>query len=388
MRQSQFVVLLDDDAMVTDGLAAGLEREDRTIVTCNDLESAELIVERFRPSHVVADIRLSGEFGFEGLDFIRYVKREAPESRVILISGMSDEALQLEAAERGAVAFLKKPFELAELDSMLEMITCSATSSAAGDARIVRMPMLEEVLASTSLRPLYQPLVALDGSGRVLGYESLARYRSDTPLRNPDILFKYAERKHRVLDLELACMDATLRGAGGLPAGHLLFLNVHPRALSVPSHLSETLIQNALRYDMPLSRLVLEITEQGSLRRSPALVRSVAELREAGVRFAFDDVGVAYSHLPVIGEIRPSFLKISQDFGTGFERDATKLKIVRNVQALARDFGCDLILEGIEQPATAQAAAGLGIPFGQGFLFGAPSEAEVLAVDFSRRSAT
>src|SRR5207253_10086120 len=106
----------------------------RTVITCNDVESAELIVDSFRPSHIVADIRLTGQFGFEGLDFIRYVKRHAPESRVILISGDGTEALQLEASRRGAVAFLQKPFEVQLLDSTLDLISCSALSSTAARA--------------------------------------------------------------------------------------------------------------------------------------------------------------------------------------------------------------------------------------------------------------
>ena len=101
--ETQLVLLLDDDAMITEGLAAGLERRGRTIITCNDVESAELIVERMRPSHIVADVRISGPFGYEGLDFIRFAKRHTPDSRIVLISGEGAEALQLEASERFGV---------------------------------------------------------------------------------------------------------------------------------------------------------------------------------------------------------------------------------------------------------------------------------------------
>src|SRR3954463_12870028 len=108
--EPQLILLLDDDVIITDGLAAGLERRGRSMITCNDVESAELVVERMRPSHIIADIRLSGPFRYEGLDFVRFAKRVVPESRVILISGDGADALQLEASERGAVAFLQKPF--------------------------------------------------------------------------------------------------------------------------------------------------------------------------------------------------------------------------------------------------------------------------------------
>jgi EAL domain-containing protein (putative c-di-GMP-specific phosphodiesterase class I) len=85
---------------------------------------------------------------------------------------------------------------------------------------------------------------------------------------------------------------------------------------------------------------------------------------------------VAYSHLPMLDQVRPSFLKISQHFGTAFESDPTKMKIVRNLLSLARDFECDLIVEGIEHAATAVAAERLGIKYAQGFYFHRPAEAE------------
>jgi EAL domain-containing protein (putative c-di-GMP-specific phosphodiesterase class I) len=98
-------------------------------------------------------------------------------------------------------------------------------------------------------------------------------------------------------------------------------------------------------------------------------------LKSAGVRFAFDDVGSAYSHLEHIDVIRPQFLKISKQFGSDFERDATKEKIVRNIIALAADFGCATIIEGVETEATLDAARDAGIALAQGYLFGRPAEA-------------
>ena len=53
-----------------------------------------------------------------------------------------------------------------------------------------------------------------------------------------------------------------------------------------------------------------------------------------------------------------------------------KLKIVRNILALAQDFDCELILEGIETVETATAATELGIKFGQGYYFARPSPAQ------------
>jgi EAL domain-containing protein (putative c-di-GMP-specific phosphodiesterase class I)/ActR/RegA family two-component response regulator len=372
--ESQLILLLDDDVMITEGLAAGLEREGRTLITCNDVESAELIVERMHPSHIVADIRLSGPFGYEGLDFIRYAKRHTPESRIILISGEAAEALQLEASERGAVAFLKKPFEVRELDATLDLLRSSGTSARHGEERIIRMPLLDEIVRSDDLHPFFQPIVALGRENKVFGFEALARLRTNTPMRDPELMFKYASRKHRVSELEVACMARALHDGAALTKNALMFLNVHPDVFMSGNSFRDMLVSHAQRAGVNLDRIVLEITEQGSLTNTSIVLKTIAELRERGIRFAFDDVGVAYSHLPLMDAVKPSFLKVSQHFGTAFETDSTRTKIVMNLLSLANDFDCDLILEGIEDEATATMAAHLGIPLGQGFFFAKPAD--------------
>jgi EAL domain-containing protein (putative c-di-GMP-specific phosphodiesterase class I)/ActR/RegA family two-component response regulator len=373
-RDSQLILILDDEEMITDGLAAGLEREGRTLITCNDVESAELIVERMHPSHIVADIRISGPFGYEGLDFIRFAKQHAPESRIILISGEASEALQREASERGAVGFLMKPFTVSELDTTIDMLRCSAISARSGLDHVIRMTLLDDIVRSDALRPMFQPIVRLGTQPSVFGYESLARFRTDSPFRDPAVLFNYASRKHRVVELELACIAHSLHDGAALAKKGLLFLNIHPDVFASGASFRDTIVSQAERAGVGCDRLVLEITEQGSLTHTPAVLKTISDLRAQGIRFAFDDVGVAYSHLPLMDTVRPSFLKVSQDFGTGFEKDPTRMKIVMNILSLANDFECDLILEGIEDESTAATAAYLGIRLGQGYFFARPAD--------------
>ncbi|HEX9501239.1 MAG TPA: EAL domain-containing protein, partial [Thermoanaerobaculia bacterium] len=297
--ESQLVLLIDDDVMITEALAVGLEREGRTIITCNDVESAQLIVERLNPSHVVSDVRLSGPFGYEGLDFIRYAKRYSPESRIILMTGDAPETLQFEAAERGAVAFLRKPFEIRELDSILDLMESSATTSGATDASVIRMPLLEEIVKTgNALLPFFQPIVHLAPGYAPIGYEALARYRNNSLLRNPEVLFQYAARKNRITELELACCAASIQAGAQLARGALLFLNIHPDVLGHGEVLRDVLARECRDAGVAPETLVLEITEQATLPNVRSLLDTIERLRELGVRFAFDDVGIAYSHLP------------------------------------------------------------------------------------------
>lgn len=369
----QIVLILDDDLSITEGLAVGLARNERTIITANDLESGELVVEWLKPSHVVSDVRLTGAFGYEGLDFIRFVKRASPDTRIILMTGDAPDELQLEASQRGAVGFLRKPFLTGELDAVLDLMAPPRTGSPDWPD-VIRMPLLDDILASGKLTANFQPIVRL-ATGDYVGYEALARFQSDSPLRNPETLFKYAVRKHRVADLEIGCITRSLRAGAQLVLKAPLFLNVHPDVFGAGHSIYDTIMAETETSGIPLNRLVLEITEQGSLSQDAKVRESIQRLKTAGIRFAFDDVGVAYSHLPFIDAVRPSFLKISQHFGSGFEQDPTKTKIVRNLLSLAKDFDCDLILEGIETAETAMAASDLGIKYGQGYYFAMPAEA-------------
>ena len=375
----QIVLVLDDDQMITDGLAAGLARTGRTLITANDVESGEMVVEWLKPSHVVSDVRLTGTFGYEGLDFIRFVKRLSPDTRVILMTGDAPDALQLEASERGAVGFLQKPFDVTELDSTLNLMAPPRTGSPDWPA-VIRIPLLDELLADRSLSSVFQPIVRI-ANREQLGYEALARCSSDSPFRNPETLFKYATRKQRVLDLEIACVRNSIRAGSELAQKAPLFLNTHPSVFSSGNRFYDAVVGEAKGANVSLNRLVLEITEQGSITDERSALQTIERLREQGVRFAFDDVGVSYSHLPLIGKVRPSFLKISQHFGTGFEQDPTKTKIVRNLIALANEFGCELIIEGVESEATANAAMSLGVKYGQGFWFAVPAEANTFAAN-------
>jgi EAL domain-containing protein (putative c-di-GMP-specific phosphodiesterase class I)/ActR/RegA family two-component response regulator len=367
----QVVLLLDDERPVTEGLALALEQEGRTVITCNDLESAELALRWFEPTHVVTDVRLSGPFAFEGLDFIRYVKRHSAGTKIVVMTANATDGMQLEASERGAVSFLAKPFDASELATIIELT--SPIGPADTPAEVIRIPLLHEVLGGGDLYPVFQPIVALPGR-EVFAYEALTRCRTDSPLANPARLFEYAARKQRVADLELACLARSVAAFRPAEASALLFANVHPLVFAEGKRLLEVL--SAEPAVAMAGRLVLEITEQAALPNQPAVLESIEGLRALGVRFAFDDFGVAYSHLPMIDRVRPAFLKISQDFGTRFETNPTRIKIITNFRSMAGDFGCDLILEGIEDASTAEAAAELGIRYAQGYLFGRPAEAQ------------
>ena len=363
---TQAILVVDDDDAIREGLGEALHASGRTVITCGDIESAQVVVENEPIGAVVCDVRLSGPLSIDGIDFIDHVRAQRAESKIVVMSGAGVDEIPPEALRHGASQFLAKPFDVSDLERALggEEETAPTLS---------HVPLLPRILRSPSLVPRFQPIVDTASLAH-FGYEGLIRLPGAATLSNPELLFEYARRKRGVPSLEIACIDRTIIEGGPLSrGGRLLFINASPLSFGEKAF-ADRVMENARRAGVPLEQIVLEITEQNSFAAGHPN-GTIAMLAQAGVRFAFDDVGSAYSHLKYIDVIRPRFLKISPQFGTGFEADVTKEKIVRNIVALAADFGCAVILEGVETEATLAASREVGIPLAQGYYFARPSEA-------------
>lgn len=370
MTERQCILLVDDDSGITEALSYTLERPGRTIVLCSDVESAEIALARFPVTHLVTDLQFSGDFGFEGLHFLGRVFAQRPNCRIVLITGYATDALRSAALKHGAAAVLAKPFDTDELEAALGQPPASDEPY-----EIVRIPPMEEILAGDSITAVFQPIVRLGEQGAtIFGYEALTRMRESWLAGGPVMLFDYAARRAKLAELNIVTMIKAIEQAALLPQDANIFCNIDPLTFEGPQ-LSAALTNAASRAGLPLERVVLEVTERSAFADDAAAMRVVEELRARGVRFALDDHGSAYSHLALINRIRPSFVKISTDFGIDFEEDRTKSSIVRHTVAMARDFGCETILEGIETPSTAHAAIEAGVTLAQGFHFGRPHAA-------------
>jgi EAL domain-containing protein (putative c-di-GMP-specific phosphodiesterase class I)/ActR/RegA family two-component response regulator len=379
---SDWILIVDDDPTIVGALAVLLERPGRTIVTCSDVESAELTLARQPITHLLTDVQFSGQFGYEGLHFVSRVRSIRPGCRVILMTGFATDALRTEAIAHGAAAVLSKPFTSKDLETAL-----GATTLSAGEpSRLLEVQSIDQILRNGTLDMIFQPIVRLDVGETTYGFEALARVRNEWPAGGPAELFAYASRCSKIADLNLGASACAIREARQLTSDATLFLNVDPGALELPEF-TEAFRRAAAAAGIGLDRIVIEITERSGFSDENRAGAVFDELRADGIRFALDDVGSAWSHLGLMSRIQPSFLKISSMFGTGSERDGAKRRIVRNVLSLARDFGCSTILEGIETRDTANAAVDLGIELGQGYFFGRPQPAPYWADAFARACA-
>jgi EAL domain-containing protein (putative c-di-GMP-specific phosphodiesterase class I) len=370
MTKDPCVLIVGSDRELAGCHGDAIANSGRKVVVCHDRAAALAVAEKVPVGVILA----AAETDRDRWDVLALLDELSSVPLVMLAADVHD-AMAEEARRRGALACIRN-----NDDASLRAILRDLAPARPGRGRATRVPQFEQLLASTDLIPCFQPIVRLDLPGtRTYGYESLARYRGDVPFCDCEFLFAYARRLNRVADLELACIRQTLRWGAPLAAEAKLFLNLHPHVFNAGHQLVDTILGECERNGVAPSKLVLEITEQEKLIDVEIAIACAEKLRAAGVQFALDDVGMSYSHLNLIDRIKPSYLKISQHFGTDFENDGSKRKIIRNIISLAADFDCDVVIEGIEESATSGAATELGARFGQGFLYARPQDAAQFA---------
>ncbi len=255
-----------------------------------------------------------------------------------------------------------------QLRAALEEARAHADLGARFEARRKREELLS-VLVGEQVTSVYEPIVDV-GSRTVFGYEALSRGPTGTDLHTPTVLFDRAVEEGLVFELDALCRRRALEGAIDLPGGTRLFLNFRPTTFHDPSFRAETLIQTLQRCRLSPSDIVFEISEQESIDNF-WLFREVRDYYGAlGFQIALDDTGAGYSSLSAVMELSPEFIKVDRAFVQGIDQDAARQEMLRALHLVARRIGARIIAEGLDTIEELETLRELGIPFGQGWLFG------------------
>lgn len=109
------LLIVDDEPTILLTLSYALRSEGVEVITASRLESAEEALSRYPFEVVIADIRMSGILGIEGLELLSYIKRYWPKTEVIVMTAHGSEEMKKEAYDRGARYYYDKPLDIAEL---------------------------------------------------------------------------------------------------------------------------------------------------------------------------------------------------------------------------------------------------------------------------------
>jgi EAL domain-containing protein (putative c-di-GMP-specific phosphodiesterase class I) len=273
----------------------------------------------------------------------------------------------------GYAAALRNPFRASEtqLRAALEEAREDAALSRRMRERQRRQAFMG-LLLSGGVTSVYEPVVSV-ASKTVFGYEALARGPEGTEFHAPLAMFGAAERESLIFELDCLCRRSGLAGATALPGGTRLFLNVRPTAIYDPQFRPDTVIRTLAASNLSPSEVVFEISEQESIGNFSAFREIRDEYRKLGFQFALDDTGAGYASLNALIELEPEFIKVDRALITHLDTDRSKQSLLRALQLVADGIGARIIGEGLDTLEELDMLAQLGIPFGQGWLFGQPT---------------
>ncbi len=228
------------------------------------------------------------------------------------------------------------------------------------------------LLGSGGLRAVYQPIVDLE-TGRVAGYEALARGPVGSRLEAPSDLFAAARVEGLEGELDRACREVALDGAvaAGMSSAGLLFLNAEPGGLDESGALGRLGEGGSERVSV-----VVELTERALATRPAEVLAAVRWLRERGCRVALDDVGVDPRSLALMPFVAPDVVKLDIALIQDRLDPIATARVLSAVGAEAERSGAALVAEGIETQEHLERARAVGASMGQGWLFGRPGEIE------------
>lgn len=134
------IVLVDDHAIVRQGLRSILEREADMQVVGEAATAAEAmaVVERLRPDIVLLDLKLGTGADTEGLDVCADLTAKHPDLGVLVLTTFLDDALVLEAIHRGAKGYVIKDVDTSGLVSSIRAV---ARDESAFDSRSATVMM-------------------------------------------------------------------------------------------------------------------------------------------------------------------------------------------------------------------------------------------------------
>ncbi|MBW2507150.1 MAG: sigma-54-dependent Fis family transcriptional regulator [Deltaproteobacteria bacterium] len=107
------VLVIDDDPGVRDYMEALVSRQGYEVTAAADGEEALKNLETTQPDLITLDVVLPG---MDGLQTLEKLKQRLPDVPVVMLSGHGQARNIVEAMRRGASDFLRKPFEVEELE--------------------------------------------------------------------------------------------------------------------------------------------------------------------------------------------------------------------------------------------------------------------------------
>src|SRR3954452_6944185 len=111
------VLVIDDDQFHAETVAEVLQKVGDQVTVATSGKAGSAAIDRDDFDVVLTDLRMSG---IDGLAIVRKMRTEQPEAEVVVMTGFGDVKTAVEAMKLGALHYLQKPLDMAEVRAIVQ----------------------------------------------------------------------------------------------------------------------------------------------------------------------------------------------------------------------------------------------------------------------------
>ena len=154
------ILIMEDDETIAKGLAMVLSDENYSVKVANDGQTAIDAFKKEDFNLLIADIRLPD---MSGMDVIKQVKRDTPDTKFIVITGFVSTSVAVDAMNTGVTDFLPKPFSEGQIIKSVHTTLQPNSNKEEGayvhtiseTDRLIQKKEVLQVLDRTNVDPLF-----------------------------------------------------------------------------------------------------------------------------------------------------------------------------------------------------------------------------------------
>lgn len=114
--QKPKVLVVDDEDILRQLIGMTIDFLGMEMLEAESGESALKVIEEHSVAFVITDYNMPG---IGGLEFARRVKKVSPKTQVLMVTGLFDEEIKIQAKEIGIYKIIYKPYDYAELEQVI-----------------------------------------------------------------------------------------------------------------------------------------------------------------------------------------------------------------------------------------------------------------------------
>ncbi|HEY5446074.1 MAG TPA: response regulator [Pyrinomonadaceae bacterium] len=114
------LLVVDDEESICFSMSEYFSLHGYRVDTARELEEAEKLIEATEYKAVIQDLRLTTTRNPDGLDIIKMIRSQNPQTRIIVLTAYGSSEMEDEARRCGADAFLRKPKPLSQVAQVVQ----------------------------------------------------------------------------------------------------------------------------------------------------------------------------------------------------------------------------------------------------------------------------